>query len=43
MDSNKSMDDVAVAIRRHRIHAPYILETKVVSYELAFPDWIHSA
>lgn len=35
------MDDVGLAIRSHRLHAPDLLETQILPDKLAFPQRIH--
>lgn len=37
------MDDVALALRRHRLHAPDVLEAEIISHEPAVPQRLHCA
>ena len=38
LDTRSLLDDVGITIRRHRIHAPHILETQILPNEPPLPD-----
>lgn len=42
LDSSKQLDDVGFPIWCHWIHAPHVLEEKVVSYQHLVSLWVHS-
>lgn len=42
MDPVQQLDDVALTLRRHRFHAPHLLEEKVISNQLGLPLRFHS-
>lgn len=41
LDPIKPVDDVGLPLWRHRIHAFDILETQILSYKPALPQWLH--